>query len=93
LASLTNGDIVDVLVMPESVRIMQAGQSSNVNEFHGSLRSLDFFGPFARAEVEAGGVRIPITMLSHDAERVTEGELVRVAIAPEGLHAYVDERA
>ena len=38
-------------------------------------------------------LRIPVTMLSHDAETVTEGDAVRFAIAPEGLHAFPRELA
>ncbi|MFI5060111.1 MAG: ABC transporter ATP-binding protein [Actinomycetales bacterium] len=87
--NLTDGDTVDLLVMAESVRILEPGDTADLNAFTGSLRSLDFFGPFARAELDVDDIRVPVTMLSHDAERVTEGDVVRFAIAPEGLHAFV----
>lgn len=90
---LVDGDEVDVLVMSESVRILEPDQTAAENTFTGTLSTLDFFGPFARAEIDADGTRIPITMLSHDAERAVEGERVRFAIAPEGLHAFTAERA
>ena len=90
---LTDGDQVDVLVMSESVRILEPGQPGTDNTSTGTLTRLDFFGPFARAEIDAAGIRIPVTMLSHDAETVTEGDHVRFAIAPEGLHAFPRELA
>lgn len=90
--NLAEGATVDVLVMAESVRILDPGDPLSTNAYTGTLRTLEFFGPFARAELDAGGMRIPVTMLSHDAERVTEGEHVRFAIAPGGLHAFVVDR-
>jgi ABC-type spermidine/putrescine transport systems, ATPase components len=89
---LVEGDRVDVLVMAESVRLLPPGEASSANEYHGTLRALDFFGPLARAEVDAGDVRVPVTLLSHDAERFAEGQSVRFIIAPEGLHVFSGER-
>ena len=89
---LTDGDEVEVFVMAESVRILENNEIAGTKTFAGILNSLDFFGPFARADVDAGGIRVPVTMLSHDAGRVTEGDQVRFEIAPEGLHAFAGER-
>jgi len=89
---LTDGDQVEVFVMAESVRILENDENAGTNSFTGILKSLDFFGPFARADVDAGGIRVPVTMLSHDAGRVAEGDQVRFVIAPEGLHAFAGQR-
>ncbi len=90
---LRDGDAVDVLVMAESVRILAPEETSTAETGTGTLRSVDFFGPFARAEILADELRVPVTMLSNDAEKLREGEEVRFAIAPEGLHAFASERA
>jgi ABC-type spermidine/putrescine transport systems, ATPase components len=87
-AGLSDGMAVDVLVMAESVRILRSDESAGPNTFSGSLSSLDFFGPFARAEIDAAGVLVPATMLSQDAKPLREGSAVDFTISPEGLHAF-----
>jgi ABC-type Fe3+/spermidine/putrescine transport system ATPase subunit len=88
---LADGAAVDVLVMAESVRIVDGGAES-AGAFPGTLASLSFFGPFARAEIAAGDLTVPVTMLSQDAETLRVGDGVRFTIAPEGLHAFATEK-
>ncbi|MEY9950995.1 ABC transporter ATP-binding protein [Leifsonia sp. EB34] len=90
---LREGDRVDVLVMAERVRILADDAATTAGSASGVLRALDFFGPFARAEIVAGDLRIPVTMLSQAADALTPGQQVRFTIAPEGLHAFPEERA
>ncbi|MGO4680236.1 ABC transporter ATP-binding protein [Microbacterium sp. 2MCAF23] len=90
---LRDGDRVDLLVMAERVRILADDATSIDGSGVGNLGSIDFFGPFARAEIDAGDLRIPVTMLSHQAEALTAGSRVRFAIATEGVHAFASERA
>ena len=86
------GATVDVLVMAERVRILSAGGPTPAGSGEGTLSALDFFGPFARAEIAAGDLRVPVTMLSQEADRLTPGQRVAFTIAPEGLHAFATER-
>ncbi|WP_314146060.1 ABC transporter ATP-binding protein [uncultured Leifsonia sp.] len=88
---LRDGDEVDVLVMAERVRILTAPDADAAGE--GTLSALDFFGPFARAEIAVADLRVPVTMLSQEADRLSEGQRVRFAIAPEGLHVFATTRA
>jgi ABC-type Fe3+/spermidine/putrescine transport system ATPase subunit len=85
---LADGDPVDVLVMSESVRILRDSEPGTAGTVTGELSSLDFFGPFARAEVSAGGVVVPLTMLSQASEGYRVGDTVRIDIAPKGVHAF-----
>ncbi|GAA2074767.1 ABC transporter ATP-binding protein [Pseudolysinimonas kribbensis] len=85
---LADGAAVDVLVMAESVRIVGDGSA---DAFPGTLASLSFFGPFARAEITAGELTVPVTMLSQEAEALRVGDGVRFTIAPEGLHAFASD--
>jgi ABC-type Fe3+/spermidine/putrescine transport system ATPase subunit len=88
---LRDGDRVDLLVMAERVRILADDAASTAGSAPGTVRSIDFFGPFARAEIVAGDLRIPVTMLSQEAEALTAGSRVRFTIAAEGLHAFASE--
>lgn len=86
------GATVDVLVMAERVRILSADGPTQAGSGEGTLSALDFFGPFARAEIASGDLRVPVTMLSQEADRLTPGQRVAFTIAPEGLHAFATER-
>ena len=90
---LREGDRVDVLVMAERVRIVRDDVVTPAGTATGILSAIDFFGPFARAEIAAGDLRIPVTMLSQEADTLAAGQPVRFAISPEGLHAFAGERA
>ncbi|MFB9746829.1 TOBE domain-containing protein, partial [Leifsonia shinshuensis] len=90
---LRHGDRVDVLVMAERVRILPEDTATTAGSASGVLGALDFFGPFARAEILAGDLRIPVTMLSQAADALTPGQPVHFTIAPEGLHAFTQQHA
>jgi ABC-type Fe3+/spermidine/putrescine transport system ATPase subunit len=87
-ADLRDGDTVDVLVLAESVRILHGAQDVQGNGFHGILSAVDFYGPFARAEIDVADIRVPVTMLSQDAVGLVEGSGVRFNVAPEGIRAF-----
>jgi ABC-type Fe3+/spermidine/putrescine transport system ATPase subunit len=89
---LCDGDKVDVLVMAERVRIVRDDDAGYAGSATGVLSAIDFFGPFARAEIHAGDLRVPVTMLSQEADALVAGQPVRFTISPEGLHAFVAER-
>ncbi|GAA4481066.1 ABC transporter ATP-binding protein [Microbacterium panaciterrae] len=89
---LLDGDPVEVLVMAERVRIVPAEAPAPAHAATGVLSTIDFYGPFARAEIAAGDLRIPVTMLSQEADALVAGRQVQFVIAPEGLHAFPDAR-
>ncbi|WP_223691411.1 ABC transporter ATP-binding protein [Leifsonia poae] len=90
---LHEGDRVDVLVMAERVRIVRDEAATSAGTASGVLSAIDFFGPFARAEIAVGELRVPVTMLSQEADALVAGQRVRFAISPEGLHAFVATKA
>lgn len=90
---LSDGDRVDVLVMAERVRILRDDDATSAGAATGVLSAIDFFGPFARAEITSGELRIPVTMLSQEADALTAGRHVRFTISPEGLHAFAGQYA
>ncbi|WGD37221.1 ABC transporter ATP-binding protein [Lysinibacter sp. HNR] len=89
---LHDGQEVDVLVMAERVQILHPNDHSSTDAASGIIQTLDFFGPFARAEIDAHGLSVPVTMLSQEAEALAEGQRVQFIIAPAGLHAFAAHR-
>ncbi|PRY13611.1 ABC transporter ATP-binding protein [Kineococcus rhizosphaerae] len=82
---LPAGTEVEVLVMSEKVRVFPAAQAGTST---GRLDRVDFFGPIARAEIDANGVRVPVTMLSQDADDLGAGDRVWFSVAPAGVHVF-----
>ncbi|MFD0481372.1 ABC transporter ATP-binding protein [Kineococcus sp. GCM10028916] len=85
---LVVGSAVDVLIMSEKVRVFSA---PTAGASVGRLGPVDFFGPIARTEINAGETTIPVTMLSQDSEQLTTGADVWFTIAREGVHVFPTE--
>jgi hypothetical protein len=83
---LADGADVSVLVMAESVSLRQDSDAGRT--YSGILRSIDFYGPFVRAEIDAHGTVVPVTMLSKGVELLTVGERISFSIDTQGVHVY-----
>jgi len=83
------GATVNAVVMAESVSVGAVEQGLDRDVHRGRVRSISFYGPFARLELTIGDVIVPSTMLSHNVGAdVVEGADVMVSIAPGGVHAF-----
>ena len=86
---LAGGQAVDVVVMAERVTLTPiADRPRAAEESEGVVTSLDFYGPFARAQAHLGSLAVPAMMLSQHATGLAPGEKVWVRIAAGGLHAF-----
>jgi len=88
------GTTATAVVMAESVSVGAVEQGTDRDLHRGRVRTVNFYGPFARLELAIGDVVVPATMLSHNVGTdVVEGADVTVSIAPGGVHAYAAEDA
>ena len=75
--------------MAERVSLTAAGDRARTeDEAEGVVDSLDFYGPFARAQARLGELTVPAMMLSQHATGLEPGAKVWVRIAAGGLHAF-----
>jgi ABC-type Fe3+/spermidine/putrescine transport system ATPase subunit len=84
---LADGTEVLAVVMAESV-IVRSGGTPTDEGMHGIVTDVDFYGPFARADIQVGALGLASMMLSHHAAGICVGDAVRVEIAAGGLHAF-----
>lgn len=82
-----DGSQVTVVVKSESVSISRT-VGHGPNTFAGTVDSIDYTGPFARAVVRVGVTKVPSTMLSHQVDGIRVGDRIGVSIAQGGVHAY-----
>ncbi len=88
---LPDGTEADAVVMAERVTLTAAtARARDEAEHEGVVVSLDFFGPFARAEARVGDVSVPAMMLSQHATALEGGARVWIRIATGGIHAFAD---
>ncbi|MFJ8600722.1 ABC transporter ATP-binding protein [Streptomyces shenzhenensis] len=93
-STLTDGTPAEAVVMAERVALTPASERPrNEDEHEGIVTSLDFYGPFARAEARLGSLTVPAMMLSQHAHSIEPEQRVWIRIAPGGLHAYAAQEA
>lgn len=85
---LAAGTRAEAVIKAESVSVGGVEDSPGRDKHQGRVRSLEFFGPFARLHISVGDIVVPSIMLSHNlAEDIGAGHDVTVSIAPGGVHA------
>jgi ABC-type Fe3+/spermidine/putrescine transport system ATPase subunit len=86
---LPDGTAADAVIMAERVTLTPASARPREDgEHEGVITSLDFYGPYARAEARLGALSVPAMMLSQHATALRDGQQAWIRVAAGGMHAF-----
>jgi ABC-type Fe3+/spermidine/putrescine transport system ATPase subunit len=93
-SKIANGSAASAVIMAERVSLVAASSRAQAaDEYPARVSSLEFYGPFARAEASLASLTVPSMMLSQHALGLAPGDEVWMKIADGGVHAFAEESA